>query len=53
MAILNKHFKTSFGMCSVWRVLFEQHPPRRTHSLRLGSPDHNSAAKLVAENQKL
>jgi hypothetical protein len=33
--------------------IFEQHPPQRTHSLRLGSPDQSPAAKLVAENQKL
>jgi hypothetical protein len=25
----------------------------RTHSLRLGSPDHRPAAKLVAESQEL
>jgi hypothetical protein len=41
------------NMCTVWRVLLEQDPPHRTHSLRLGSPDHNPAAKLGAGNQKL
>jgi hypothetical protein len=40
-------------MYSVWKMLLEQHPPHRTHSLRLGSLDHSPAAKLGAENQKL